>query len=290
MKILREPLLHFLLLGAVIFGAYRLRSDARATQPGTIVVTQGRIEALVAAFTRTWQRPPTASEREGLIRDYVREEVYVREAIALGLDQDDMVIRRRLRQKLEFVSGDLAPAEPTEVQLSAYLTAHPDAFHVEPRYTFHQVFLDPRRRRGDQLSHDAAHLLTQLRQAGTDPDTLGDASLLDRRFVALPASLAAKQFGDRFAAALGELPIGEWRGPVASTYGTHLLLLDDRMDGGVPALAEVRDVVRRDWGNAQRTEASERYYRALLRRYTVTVERPQPVVAAGTEQRMPTLP
>ena len=107
MKILREPLLHFLLLGAAIFGAYRLLSDARATQPGNIVVTQGRIEALVAAFTRTWQRPPTASEREGLIRDYIREEVYVREAIALGLDQDDMVIRRRLRQKLEFVSEDL---------------------------------------------------------------------------------------------------------------------------------------------------------------------------------------
>ena len=118
MKILREPLLHFLLLGAAIFGAYRLLSDARATQPGNIVVTQGRIEALVAAFTRTWQRPPTASEREGLIRDYIREEVYVREAIALGLDQDDMVIRRRLRQKLEFVSEDLtAPAEPTDGQL-----------------------------------------------------------------------------------------------------------------------------------------------------------------------------
>jgi hypothetical protein len=290
MKLLKEPLLHFLLLGAAIFGTYRVLSDARATQPGSIVLTQGRIEALVEAFTRTWQRPPTASEREGLIRDYIREEVYVREAIALGLDQDDMVIRRRLRQKLEFVSEDLtAPAEPTDGQLSAYLAAHPDAFRVEPRYTFRQVFLDPRRR-GDQLAHDAARLLARVRQAGIDPDTLGDTSLLDRRFEALPASLAAEQFGDQFAAALGELPIGQWRGPVASTYGAHLVLVDDRTDGRVPALEEMRDVVRRDWANAQRTEASEKYYQALLRRYTVTVERPQPLVAAGTEQRMQTWP
>jgi hypothetical protein len=290
MKILREPLLHFLLLGAAIFGAYRLRSNAHATQPGNIVVTEGRIEALVAAFTRTWQRPPTASEREGLIRDYIREEVYVREAIALGLDQDDIVIRRRLRQKLEFVSEDLtAQAEPTDGQLSAYLTAHPDAFRVEPRYTFRQVFLDPHRR-GDQLSHDAAHLLTRLRQAGTDPDTLGDTSLLDLRFEALPASLVAQQFGDQFAAALSELSIGQWRGPVASTYGAHLVLVDDRTDGRVPGLEEVRAVVHRDWANAQRTDASEKYYQALLRRYTVTVEPPQPVVATGTEQRRQTLP
>ena len=164
---------------------------------------------------------------------------------------------------------------------SAYLTAHPDAFRVEPRYTFRQVFLDPRRR-GDQLSHDAAQLLARLRQGGTDPDTLGDTSLLDRRFEALPTSLAAEQFGDQFAAALGELPIGQWRGPVASPYGAHLVLVDDRTDGRAPALEEVRDVVRRDWTNAQRTEASEKYYHALLRRYTITVERaPQPVVATA---------
>jgi len=290
MKVLREPLLHFLLLGAAIFGAHRLRSNALAAQPGNILVTEGRIEALVAAFTRTWQRPPTASEREGLIRDYIREEVYVREAIALGLDQDDMVIRRRLRQKLEFVSEDLtAPAEPTDGQLRAYLTGHPDAFRVEPRYTFRQVFLNPHRQ-GDRLSHDAARLLARLRQAGTDPDTVGDASLLDHSFEALPASLVAEQFGDQFTAELGVLPIGQWRGPVPSTYGTHLVQVDDRTDARVPALQEVRDAVRRDWANAQRAEASEKYYQALLRRYTVTVEPPQPVMATGSTSGRQTLP
>jgi parvulin-like peptidyl-prolyl cis-trans isomerase-like protein len=290
MKILREPLFHFLLLGAAIFGAHRLRSSAHATQPGNIVVTEGRIEALVAAFTRTWQRPPTAGERQGLIRDYIREEVYVREALALGLDQDDIVIRRRLRQKLEFVSEDLtAPAEPTDGQLRAYLTAHPDAFSVERRYTFRQVFLNPNRQ-GDRLSHDAARLLARLRQAGTDPDTVGDASLLDHSFEALPASLVAEQFGDAFTAELGALPIGQWRGPVPSTYGAHLVLVDDRTDARLPALEEVRDAVRRDWANAQRAEASEKYYQELLRRYTVTVEPPPPVIATGSTPGQQTLP
>jgi hypothetical protein len=289
-KVLREPLLHFLLLGAAIFGAHRLRSSAQATQPGTIVVTEGRIEALVAAFTRTWQRPPTASERDGLIQDYIREEVYVREAIALGLEQDDMVIRRRLRQKLEFVSEDLtAQAEPTDRQLRAYLTAHPDAFRVEPRYTFRQVFLDPHRQ-GDRRSHDAARLLARLRQAGTDPDTMGDASLLDHRFEAVPATLVAEQFGEQFAAELGKLPISQWRGPVPSTYGAHLVLVGDRTEARVPALEEVRDAVRRDWGNALRAEASERYYRELLRRYSVTVEPPQPAMATGSTPGSQTLP
>ena len=282
MKIVREPLFHFLLLGAAIFGAHRLRSNAHAMQPGNIVVTEGRLAALVAAFTRTWQRPPTASERQGLIRDYIREEVYVREALALGLDQDDIVIRRRLRLKLEFVSEDLtAPAEPTDGQLRAYLAAHPDAFRVEPRYTFRQVFLNPHRQ-GDRLSHDAARLLARLRQAGTDPDTVGDASLLDHSFEALPASLVSEQFGDQFTAELGVLPIGQWRGPVPSTYGAHLVQIDARTDARLPALEEVRDAVRRDWANAQRAETSEKYYQELLRRYTVTVELPQPVVATGS--------
>jgi hypothetical protein len=290
MKILREPLLHFLLLGAAIFGAYGFLSNARATQPGHIVITQGRIEALIAAFSRTWQRPPTASERDGLIRDYVREEVYVREAIALGLDQDDMVIRRRLRQKLEFVSEDLSSqADPTDGQLRAYLTAHQAAFRVEPQFTFRQVFLDPRRR-GDKLSRDAARLLAGLRRAGVDPDTVGDASLLDHSFEAVPASQVAAQFGDQFAEALSELPSGEWRGPVFSTYGPHLVLIDDRTDGRVPALEEVREVVRRDWANAQRAEVSEKYYQALLRRYTVTVEPAQPVMATEKARRTGTVP
>ena len=282
MRLLKEPLFHFLLLGAAIFGGHRLVAAGRATAPDEIVVTQGRIDALAAAFTRTWQRPPTASERDGLIRDYIREEVYAREAIALGLDKDDVVIRRRLRQKLEFVSEDvLAPPEPTDDQLRAYLTSHPDAFRVEARFTFRHIFLNGERR-GEELARDAARLLAQLGLPGTDPDTLGDPFLLDRRFDAVPAGLVAAQFGEQFAATLAELPTGQWVGPVASAYGTHLVFVAQRTGGRVLALEEVGDAVRREWVNAQRAESSERFYQGLLKSYSVTIEGVQ--LARATRQ------
>jgi hypothetical protein len=272
MRLLQEPLFHFLLLGAAIFGGHRLVAGGRAPAPDEIVVTQGRIDALTAAFTRTWQRPPTASERDGLIRDYIREEVYAREAIALGLDKDDVVIRRRLRQKLEFVSEDvLAPPEPTDDQLRAYLTSHPDAFRVEARFTFRHIFLNGERR-GEGLARYAARLLAQLRHPGTDPDTLGDSFLLDRSFDGLPAGLVAEQFGEQFAATLAEVPTGRWVGPVASAYGSHLVFVAQRTGGRVLALEEVGDAVRREWVNAQRAESSERFYQGLLKSYSVTIE------------------
>jgi hypothetical protein len=115
-------------------------------EPGGIVVTRGAIESLAATFARTWQRSPTDAELEGLIRDYVRDEVYYREALALGLDRDDTVVRRRLRQKLEFVSEDLAAqAEPTDAELRAYLEAHPESFRGERRFTFRPTSISIRR-------------------------------------------------------------------------------------------------------------------------------------------------
>jgi hypothetical protein len=145
-SLLREPLVHFLLLGVGIFLADSLVAQRASTEPERIVITQGLIEHLATEFARTWQRPPSADELEGLIREHLREEVYYREALALGLDKNDIIIRRRLRQKLEFISEDVAAqAEPTDEQLRAYLKANPEAFRVEPRFTFRQVYLNPKR-------------------------------------------------------------------------------------------------------------------------------------------------
>ena len=174
----REPLVHFLLLGAALFVIFGLVGKRTGGAPGTIVVTHAQIGAMTADFARTWLRPPTAQELQELVQDRVREEVYCREAIALGLDKDDAVIRRRLRQKMEFVSEDMAQdVEPTDDDLRAYLKAHPDTFR-----------------------------------------------------------------------------------------GT-------RSDGGVPALDDVREAVRREWANARRLEANDAFYRGLLKRYSVTIER-----------------
>ena len=195
-RILREPLLHFLLLGAVIFAAYSLVSKHTSGEPGKIVITQGQLESMLDSFTQTRQRPPTQEEWEGLIRDRVRQEVFYREALALGLDKDDLIIRRRLQQKMEFVSDDVAAqAQPTDADLNAYLQAHPDSFRVDQQFTFHQLFLKPDKR-GKNLAHDSAQLLAQLNQKGgkTDISKLGDSIMLDNDYQALPASEARKAF------------------------------------------------------------------------------------------------
>lgn len=277
-RLLKEPLLHFLLLGAGLFLAYSLMPNSRGNgEPGKIVVTQGQIEHLATGFAKTWQRPPTVQELEGLVRDWVRDEVYCREAMTLGLDKDDTVIRRRLRQKMEFVSDDIAAqTEPSDADLTAYLQAHTASFRVEQRITFSQVYLDPEKH-GENLARDAADLLAQLNQAGNkgDASALGDSFLLERQFAAVPVSEVAKQFGEKFATKLGELPPGQWQGPVESGYGVHLVLVNDRTEGRLPALAEVRDTVRREWANARRLEANEKFFQSMLKHYVVTIERLQ---------------
>jgi hypothetical protein len=276
-RILKEPLLHFLLLGAASFAAYGLVSNRTSDEPGKIVITQGQVASMVVGFTRTWQRPPTPEELQGLIRDRVREEVYCREALALGLDKNDIIIRRRLRQKIEFVTDDVvAQAQPTDDELSAYLKAHPDPFRVQRQCTFSQVYLNPEKH-GENLARDTAQLLAQLNQAGgkADVSALGDSFLLDHKFDALPASEVTKLFGETFAAKLGGLSSSQWQGPVESGYGVHLVFVSQRTEGRLPALMEVRDAVRREWANARRMEANEKLYEAMLKRYVVTIERPQ---------------
>lgn len=280
-QLFREPLLHFLLLGAGLFVGFGLVDKRTSGELGKIVITQGQIEHLAAGYNRVHGRPASPEELEGLIGDYVREEVYYREALALGLDRDDPVIRNRLRLKMEFISDDVAAqAEPTEEQLRRYLQEHPDTFRIEPRFTFSQVYLNPERHR-ESLAHDAAQLLTQLNQAGDKADVseLGDPFLLEHNFVALAASEVVKQFGEKFAARLGELPRHQWQGPVESGYGVHLVFVSETTQGRVPTLEEVRDAVRREWANARRLEVNEKFYQNLLKRYTVTVERPQPMKA-----------
>jgi hypothetical protein len=274
-RLLKEPLVHFLVLGAALFAVSALVGKTTGGAPGTIVITRAQIESLSTGFSRTWQRQPTADELHGLIQDRVREEVYCREAIALGLDKDDTIIRRRLRQKMEFMSEDVAAvAEPTESDLRAYLAAHADVFLIEPRITFRHVYLDPARHK-DTLPADAQKLLAELNASGRGADIsrLGDPFLLDHTFDGVPSGVIAKQFGEPFAAAVSGLPLRRWQGPIASGYGAHLVYVGAREEGRTPALDDVRDAVRREWANAQRLEANEAFYRDLRKRYAVTIER-----------------
>ena len=284
-RLLSEPLLHFLLLGAGIFVAYGLLTKGINPDRERIVVTQGQIASLTEGYARTWQRAPTREELEGLIRDRVQEETYVREAQALGLDQDDLIIRRRLRQKMEFVSEGLAaPAEPSEADLQAYLTAHAAQFSTEPRFSFRQVFLNPQQR-GANLARDAERLLAGLNQAGGEARFAdsGDSIPLDPVFDKTSSRAVGSLFGERFAAALGKLAPGRWQGPVESGYGVHLVLLSARNEGGPARLEAVREAVRREWMQAQQREASGKFRQTLLSKYQVIIEAP----SAASEVAVP---
>ena len=274
-RLIKEPLVHFLLLGAAIFVWFELAGDPEATAPrDEIVVTAGRVTRLVALFEKTWQRPPTAAERDGLVEDFIREEVYYREALAVGLDRDDTIVRRRMRQKLEFVTEDIADqVEPTEEDLRAYLQAHPDAFRREPTFSFRHVYLNADRRKS--VEGDARALLAQLKARGAGPDTtaLGDSLfMIEPAFRDAPQREVARALGKDFAAKLLELPIDEWTGPVASGFGLHLVFVEKRIEGRAAKLDDVRDAVARDWGAAKRREAREGFYRALRNKYVITVE------------------
>lgn len=276
-RVAREPLIHFLLLGAALFAAYTQLHRTGAADVREISVSTGQIEHLAEGFTRVNQRPPTPEELQGLISDYVRGEVYVREALALGLDRDDLVIRNRLRQKMQFISEDVAAmTQPSDEQLRAYLQAHSDIFRLEQQYTFSLVYFNPDRRH-DHLAHDAQQALETLRAgvAGTDLAAQGDPFLLDREFQSLPATEVSKQFGDTFAKRLAELPIGTWQGPIESGYGLHLVLLQARTAGRMQTLEEARAAVTREWMNEERLRANEVFYQELLKRYKVVIERPK---------------
>ena len=237
------------------------------------MVGKGRIEALAQTFARTWQRPPTSAELDGLVADWVRDEVFYREAVALGLDRDDTVVRRRMRQKLEFLVEDADAAAPTDAELAAHLAAHAGEFRRDDQLTFTQIFLDPNRR-GAALPADAAALLSALRERpeSVDLETAGDGLLLEPRYVDASQTDVARHFGPAFADALRAQPAGTWFGPVASGYGWHLVRIDARTPGRAPELAEVRDAVARDWEARRRQSRLDARYEELKRGYRVRIE------------------
>ncbi len=269
-SVLREPLVHFLLIGVALFAIYGVVNDRMSGDPDSkVVVSAGRIEQLENIFAKTWQRPPTAAELKGLINDFVLEEIYYRQAVAMGIDRDDTVIRRRLRQKLEFLTDDMAAASiPADEELAAYLAANSDAFRRDSTYTFEQVYLNP-----DQpdIELETSEQLAALR-AGNE--SRGDAGLLPADFEATPARAVDGSFGLGFSESLDALPVGEWQGPIESGLGLHLIRIELLVEGSLPDLADIRSVVEREWANEKRLETRQMINEQLLSDYDIVIEWP----------------
>jgi hypothetical protein len=277
-SLLREPLVHFLLIGAALFLFFSWTGGSGGPDSSRIVIGPGQVQHLAVGFSRTWRRPPTAQELKGLVDDYVREEMATREARSMGLDREDTVIRRRLRQKLEFLVEDAAEAvPPTDDELQAWLETHPESYRREPQVAFRQVFLSPDRR-GDDVESDAKDLLGQLESLGSDADIerLGDSIMLPSEFELAPLTVASRMFGSEFAGRLAELEPGRWAGPITSGYGLHLVFVRERIEGRAPGLDDVRDAVARDLLTSRRKEQLETMYERLLERYDVVIDMPDP--------------
>jgi hypothetical protein len=285
LALLREPLFQFLVLGAALFGLFHLVGNKKADAPEKIVVSSARIDNLADGFVRTWRRPPSKEELQGLVDDYIRDEVFYREGRAAGLDRDDVIIRRRVRQKMEFFAEDASGPEPSEGELAAYLESNPERFKTEDRLTFRQVFLSATRR-GAAIDRDSQRVSNALVLADQAVDTtaLGDPFLLGEEFQAVSLSELAGIFGDVFAKRMSVMEQGRWQGPIPSSFGQHFVYISERIQGGVPPLDAIRDAVRREWSNARRLEAEQKLYRSLRERYEIVVEQP-PATSAQAEAR-----
>lgn len=276
-KLLREPLIQFLVAGALLFVYFEWKGGGSGAGSTRITITPGLVEHLASGFAKTWHRPPSDEELKGLIDEHVKEEIATREATAMGLDKDDTIIRRRLRQKMEFLVEDAVDqAPPTDADLQGWLDRHPDVFRPEVKVAMRQVYLSPERR-GGSADADAAKLLARLRSAGpgAKTDALGDASMLPSELPLGPLSEVGRAFGSEFAAKVEALAPGQWTGPLPSPYGLHLVLVTERVAAARPALADVRPLVERELQAERRRNQLQALYEELLRKYTVEIEMPK---------------
>ncbi len=275
-RLLRNPLLHFFAIGAgiyLLYGLYGAPSEKDTAK--TLTVTAARIGWLEESWKKRWRRPPTAEERRGLIRAYVRESILYREALAMGLDKDDTIVRRRLAQKLEFLSQDLLSlAKPTEKDLEAHFEADPKPYKAPDLITFAHVFVDPDKR-GDRTIADAKAIrakLEALEPASDGAQGLGDRFMLQRYYPERSRPEISKLFGGEFAKSIFGLQPGSWHGPVLSGYGVHLVYVHDRKQAPPPNFAQVRDRVKQDWAQKKRRELNAQFYESLRARYDVVIE------------------
>ena len=278
MKLLREPLLHFMLIGAAIYLLYGVFAEAvPEADDKTIVVSAGEIEWMRGSWQQRWNRPPTAAEFDGLIQQYIKETVLYREALTMGLNQHDQVIRRRLAQKLEYLAKDLvALTPPTEEELQAYFAEHRNRYQLPALYTFTQVYIDPDKR-GDATLTDAEEIKETLIARGDaieDPGALGDNFMLQNYYPEKDPIEIQKNFGSGFTESLMELSPGQWHGPVLSGYGVHLVYVNHVSEPPVPVFAELRERVSEDWKIDRGEELNEMFYANLRDQYTVEIESP----------------
>ena len=274
-RILKEPLFHFLILGALLYFASIVFGN-KSEQMQTIIVSEGKINQLSTLYKKTWQRAPTLKELENVVDEYVLEQAAYLEGIKLGLDKNDIVIVRRVHQKLDFLAEEDTPLpEASDAVLLAYLHDHAKKFRSEAVYSIRQIYFDPNNRTGS-LNQKYRQILNVLQQ---NPDQ--DISSLGDRYVFKPAykNIGLSQiqgiFGKKFAKEVNQSSLGLWLGPIQSGFGIHLVYIDEKQVGRLPALDKIRRQVLNEWENDFKVKSAQHYYDELLKRYPVIIHWPE---------------
>jgi len=275
-RLFTEPLIQFLIIGACIYGAFALfgtpEEDFRDTR---VHVDSARINAFISEWESRWNRPPTREEIDGLIQSYIKEDVLYRQAVAMGLNEDDPITRRRMAQKLEFLTSDLAMmVQPAEGELEQYFNENNEAYRAPDRMTFSQVFFDPDSR-GNTTLEDAAEALLKLQAAGVPTEEsmqMGDGFMLQSDFVSVTATEAARQMGSGFVEAVVQLEPGSWHGPVLSGYGLHLVYMYDYQKSPPAIFEDIQAAVLENWQLEQREKFNADFLENLKTRYEIVID------------------
>ena len=279
MRLLREPLLHFLLLGLLLFGIYGYLSRGRGGFESSreITLSLDELRQMDLYFESQWHRQPTPAEFQAMVEDKVREEVLYREGLAMGLDKDDTIVKRRMAQKMQFLAEDVATAhEPSTDELKTWFDKNKDKFALPSRYSFRHLYFSPDKR-GKKAQEDAAKALAKI--SGQPENSKLAASLADQFMFQdyygdkAPTAIA-KEFGPQFAVALEKVKPGSWQGPIESGYGWHLVYVDTVIPGRIPVFEEIEPDVKTAWLGEQKATAWQKAYAEMRAKYSVLLPAP----------------
>lgn len=271
----REPLIHFFILGLAVFGLHAAldqKSEPTVNDPYLVEVSSADIEWMRTIFKKQMGRGPTAQDLKGQVSQLIREQILSREAVAMGIDEGDIVVRRRLAQKMEFLFKDLsAMTEPTEDDLRKYYFENRRKYEASPQVTFTQVYFSVENR-GVKGAKQAAQALIKEDGDPNKVSTLGDASILSPGCRQCGEKEIRNRFGTDFAEAVKNLKPGSWNGPVKSAYGFHAVYIYERQDTKLPKFRDIIGRIKNDWMSAKREEYTRRVYGEIRSRYRVLVE------------------
>lgn len=276
LRVAREPLVQFLAVALILFSTNRLlHGPPQRMADDRIAISAGRVQQIADSYRLLSGRMPSSTELHALVNDFIDEEIGYREAVAMGLDADDTIVRRRMRQKLEFLAEDADASEaPSQQQLLAHLHSHAAVYRLPERISLRQV-LASADERGAKATADAAAFLDELR-SGADAATLGDASMLPPTLPLTTQQGIAMLFGEEFAARVLEHGGDGWFGPVNSPFGAHLVQIVSREPARDPTPVEIHDKLRSDWIEARRRAKRAEFQASLRGRYQISVDWPEP--------------